>query len=182
MKIFLKLLMALVVLAVIAPFYLKNQQGAPLMSFNDIKMPNLSTPAIPDSVKSAVSEISSKLPSSDMIGSTPEKAQIKVHKWRDRDGVWHFSNIDESRTGSNSTVILLDPGQNTFTPTPTPIPTPIPVKQPQRETTSMKTSGIENVTPNILLPLTHGKAAMDQAKQVQKLLEQRSQMQQQMMP
>ncbi len=174
MKIFLKLLMALVVLAVIAPFYLKNQQGAPLMSFNDIKMPNLSMPAIPDSVKSAVSEISSKIPSSDMIDGTPEKAQIKVHKWRGKDGVWHFSNIDESHTGSNSTVILLDPGKDTFTPTP--------VKQPQREATSMKTSGIENVTPNILLPLIHGKAAMNQAKQVKELLEQRSQMQQQMMP
>ncbi len=176
MKIFLKLLMALVVLAVIAPFYLKNQQGAPLMSLNDIKMPNLSTPAIPDSVKSAVSEISSKVSSSDIPGNASEKAQIKVHKWRDRDGVWHFSNIDESRTGSNSTVIFLDPGKNTFTPTP------ILTKQPQREATSMKTSGVENVTPNILLPLTHGKEAMDQAKQVQKLLEQRSQMQRQMMP
>ncbi len=173
MKIFLKLLMALVVLAVIAPFYLKNQQGVPLMSFNDIKMPNLSTPAIPESMKSAVSGISSKIPSSNMIGSAPEKNEIKVHKWRDRDGVWHFSNIDESRTGSNSTVILLDPGKNTFTPTP--------AKQSQQATTSMKTSGIENVTPNILLPLTHGKATMDQAKQVQKLLEQRSQMQQQLM-
>ncbi len=174
MKIFLKLLMALVVLAVIAPFYLKNEQGVPLMSFNDIKMPNLSAPAMPDSLKSAVSGISSKISSSDMIGSTPEKAQIKVHKWRDQDGVWHFSNIDESRTGSNSTVILLDPAKNTFTPTS--------VKQPQRETTSMQTSGVENITPNILLPLTHGKATMDQAKQVKELLEQRSQMQQQMMP
>ncbi|MCF6325233.1 MAG: hypothetical protein L3J89_13095 [Gammaproteobacteria bacterium] len=169
MKIFLKLLMALVVLAVIAPFYLKNQQGVPLMSLNDIKMPNLSAPAIPDSMKSTISGISSKFPSSEIIGDTSEKPQIKVHKWRDRDGVWHFSNIDESRTGSNSTVILLDSGKNTFTPPP--------VKQPQQET-----SRIKNITPNILLPLTHGKAAMDQAKQVQKLLEQRSQLQQQMMP
>ena len=173
MKIFLKLLMALVVLAVIAPFYLKNQQGVPLMSFNDIKMPNLSAPALPDSVKSAVSEISSKLPSSDMVSSTTEKAQIKVHKWRDRDGVWHFSNIDESRAGSNSTVILLDPGTNTFTPTS--------AKQSQQETPS-NTNSVENITPSILLPLTHGKSAMDQARQVQKLLEQRSQMQQQVMP
>jgi len=174
MKIFLKLLMALVVLAVIAPFYLKNQQGVPLMSLNDIKMPNLNAPAIPDSVKSAVLDISANIPSSNTINSTQEKAQIKVHKWRDKDGVWHFSNIDESLKGANSQVILLNPGKNTFTPTPT--------KQPQREASNIETNSIENVTPNILLPLTHGKATMDQAKQVQKLLEQRSKTQQQMMP
>ncbi|PCI11137.1 MAG: hypothetical protein COB71_11905 [Thiotrichales bacterium] len=166
--------MALVVLAVIAPFYLKNQQGVPLISINDIKMPSLSTPAIPDGVKSAVAAISSNIPTSERMANAQEKAQIKVHKWRDKDGVWHFSNIDTSRPGINSTVVLLNPGKNTFTPSPT--------QQPQRETTSMKTTQVENITPNIFLPLTHGKAAMDQAKQVQKRLEQRSQMQQQMMP
>jgi len=174
MKIFLKLLMALVVLAVIAPFYLKNQQGAPLMSLNDIKMPNLSTPPIPDSVKSVASEISDNIPSSIDSNVVQEKSKLKVHKWKDEDGVWHFSNIDESSKGTNSEVIIINPGKNNFTSAP--------VKQPQQKVNNIDTHDVENVTPNILLPLTHGQATMDQAKKIQELLEQRAQIQQQMMP
>jgi len=175
MKIFLKLLMALVVLAVIAPFYLKDKQGASLMSFNDIKMPNISAPPIPESIKSAVSDITLDNPLSEATEEMVKaKEKIKVHKWRDKDGVWHFSSVDDSQKGTNSKVVLLNPGKNTFTPTAT--------KQPQKEVASTSDVEVENVTPNILLPLTHGKTTMDQAKQVQKLLEERAKLQQQMMP
>jgi len=171
MKIFLKLLMGLVVLAVIAPFYLKNQQGGQLMSLNDIKMPALSAPPVPEIVKSTLSDISANIPSSNSDDSAQEKTQIKVHKWRDKDGTWHFSNIDESHKGSNSKVIFIDSTINTTTPT----------KQPQREMASTKTSSVENITPSLLLPLTHGKATVDQARQIQEMLEQRHKTQQQMM-
>ena len=171
MKIFLKLLMGLVVLAVIAPFYLKNQQGGQLMSLNDIKMPTLSTPPVPEIVKSTLSDISTNIPSSNSSDSTEEKNQIKVHKWRDKDGTWHFSNIDESHKGSNSKVIFIDATKNTATP----------IKQPQPEAANTKTNNVENITPSLLLPLTHGKATVDQARQIQGILEQRHKSQQQMM-
>ena len=171
MKIFLKLLMGLVVLAVIAPFYLKNQQGGQLMSLSDIKMPTLSAPPVPEIVKSTLSDISANIPSSNSNDSAQEQTQIKVHKWRDKDGTWHFSNIDESHKGSNSKVIFIDSTKNTSTPT----------KQPQPEAASTKTNSVENITPNLLLPLTHGKTTIDQARQVQGLLEQRHKTQQQMM-
>jgi hypothetical protein len=171
MKIFLKLLMGLVVLAVIAPFYLKNQQGGQLMSLSDIKMPTLSTPAVPEIVKSTLSDISTNIPSSSSDDSTEEKTQIKVHKWRDKDGTWHFSNIDDSHNGTNSKVIFIDSAENTATP----------IKKPQPEATSTKTNSVENITPSLLLPLTHGKATLDQARQIQGMLEQRHKTQQQMM-
>ena len=171
MKIFLKLLMGLVVLAVIAPFYLKNQQGGQLMSLKDIKMPTLSTPPVPEIVKSTLSDISANIPSSSSDDSAEEKTQIKVHKWRDKDGTWHFSNIDESHKGSNSKVIFIDSTINTTKP----------IKQPQREAANTKRDSVENITPSLLLPLTHGKATVDQARQVQEMLEQRHKTQQQMM-
>jgi len=173
MKIFLKLLMGLVVLAVIAPFYLKNQQGGQLMSLNDIKMPSLSAPPVPDIVKSTLSDISTNMPSSNSDDAAQEKTQIKIHKWQDKDGTWHFSSIDESHKGTNSKVIFIDSTKNTTTFT----------KPPQSEATVTKTDSVEveNVTPNLLLPLTHGKATLDQAKQIQGMLEQRHKSQQQMM-
>ncbi len=172
MKIFLKLLMALVVLAVIAPFYLKDKQGASLMSFSDLKMPNLSTPEIPASIKSAVSEMRSDGTKSEETGNSQGGSAIKIHKWKDEKGVWHFSSVDNSEKWEKSKVIVVNPGQNTFTATQP--------KKPEKEVA--RTNDIETVTPNILLPLTHGKATMDQAKQLQQLLEQRAKLQQQMMP
>ncbi len=170
MKIFVKLLMALVVLAVIAPFYLKNQQGTSLMSVNNLKMPDLGMPKIPESVQSTVTEMATQASISPDVDQSEPK--IKIHKWKDENGVWHFSSTDDSARGIKSKVILLNPGKNKFTPTPP--------KQPDKEVKS--TTDIDNVTPSPLLPFTHGKAAMEQAKQVQKLLEQRQKLQQQMVP
>lgn len=173
MRIFLKLLMAVVVLAVIAPFYLKDGQGVSLMSLNELKMPSLSMPKIPDSVQSVVTGVAATaLPEAQTSETSQEK--VKIHKWKDEDGTWHFSSADNSKKGTKSEVVLITlDKKNRYTPV-------VPPKQPQKE----HVSGIdvENITPNPLLPLTHGKAAMDQAKQVKQLLEQRQQLQRQMMP
>ncbi len=178
MKIFLKLLMALVVLAVAAPFFLKDKNGAPLMALNDLKMPDLSTPPIPDNIKSAVSGITSNSEtfSSAATDSSPAGGKVKVHKWKDEEGVWHFSSVDSSQRGTSSQVIFIDPTQNNFTPPPS-------REQPEQvEEKVATTAAAENVTPNILLPLTHGKSTLEQAKQVQKLLEQRADLQRRMAP
>ena len=178
MKIFLKLLMALVVLAVAAPFYLKDKNGAPLMALNDLKMPNLSTPPMPDNIKHAASGIisNSETFSSAATDTSPAEGKVKVHKWKDEEGVWHFSSVDSSKQGTSSQVIFIDPGKNNFTSPPS-------RQQPeQAEKKISTTAAAENVTPNILLPLTHGKSTIEQAKQVQELLEQRTNLQQRMMP
>ncbi len=173
MKIFVKLLMALVVLAVIAPFYLKDKQGMSLMSVNNIKMPNLSMPKIPQEMQSAVTGMTSQAPvSPEALDASQTKQQIKIHKWKDENGVWHFSSTDDSASGIKSKVILLEPAKNTFVATPP--------KQPVKE--DVDPTDPTNITPSPLLPFTHGKVAMDQAKQVKALLEQRQKLQQQMTP
>lgn len=171
MKIFVKLLMGVVVLAVVAPFYLKDKNGAALLSLNNIKMPELGMPEIPQNMQSTVagltSQVSMSTETTDSVQATPK---IKVHKWKDENGQWHFSSADNSQKGIKSEVILLDA---------TKIPPPEP-KPAAQEVAS--TDDVTNITPNILLPLTHGKQTMDQARQVKELLEQRSKLQQQMAP
>ncbi len=172
MKIFLKLLMAVVVLAVMAPFYLKDKQGDALISLNELKIPDLSMPKIPEGVKSMISNISPE----ELIGSqtSSSKETIEIHKWQDKDGTWHFSSSDNSREGDKSEVVTITlNNKNRYEPMP-------PPEQKNREAVSG--IDVENITPSILLPFTHGKETMDQARQVQKLLEQRSKMHQQMAP
>lgn len=171
MKFFVKLLMGIVVLAVIAPFYLKDKKGASLLSLNNIKMPELGMPEIPQNMQSTVSGLTSQVSMSTEATSTSQAApKIKVHKWKDENGQWHFSSADNAQKGVKSEVILLDA-------TKAPPPAPKPVSQE-----AASTDDVTNITPNILLPLTHGKQAMDQARQVKALLEQRSKLQQQTAP
>ena len=85
MKLFGKLLIAALVLAVLLPFtFLKGPDGKPLMSIDklslpDLKMPDLKMPGIPDSVKN--SGLNSKSGSMDVI-----------YKWKDENGELHFSS------------------------------------------------------------------------------------------
>ncbi|MCK4708766.1 MAG: DUF4124 domain-containing protein [Gammaproteobacteria bacterium] len=80
MKLFGKLLIAVLVLAVLLPFtILKGKDGKPLMSISNIKMPDLSLPKIPDAVKNT--EFSTGSGSKDII-----------YKWRDEKGELHFSS------------------------------------------------------------------------------------------
>ena len=79
MKFFVKLMIAAVVLAVLAPFtVLKGKDGKPLMSFSDLKMPDLAMPKVPDAVKDA------SLPKSG--------GKDVIYKWKDAKGVLHFSS------------------------------------------------------------------------------------------
>jgi len=173
MKIFLKMLMALVVLAVIAPFYLKDNHGMSLMSLNNLKMPELSVPELPEGVKSAISEMT---PSDSLASEESENSQkqapVRVHKWRDEKGVWHFSNVENPKKGQRSKVVLVDPGKNTYNTT---------VANQVKKKASDIADDVENIKASPLLPLTHGKETMDQAKKIKELLEKRHSLQQERM-
>lgn len=81
MNLFVKLLIAAVVLAVLLPFtVLKGKDGRPLMSFSDIKAPDLNLPQIPGS---------DQLPS---LGSGEKKKTDIIYQWRDEKGDLHFTN------------------------------------------------------------------------------------------
>ncbi len=99
MKLFAKLLIAALVLAVLLPFtLLKGKDGRPLMSFDSLKAPDISVPELPDSVKMPELE------------SQPGGKDI-VYQWRDENGMLHFTS-DPPPAGMKYTVKGYDPNAN----------------------------------------------------------------------
>lgn len=76
MKLFVKLLITAVVLAVLMPFtFLKGKDGNPLMSLDKLKAPELSMPKL----------------ASDRISNGSGREDI-IYQWRDADGELHFTS------------------------------------------------------------------------------------------
>ena len=102
MKLHLKLLLFTLVLALAAPFILKDEDGRPLMEAGKLRMPTLGTPSLPalDAVRNVVDEAGNRL--TEWGGEPPATT---VYKWRDAAGGWHFS--DEAPPGVNSQRVVI---------------------------------------------------------------------------
>lgn len=99
MKLFGKLLITALVLAVLLPFtVIKGKDGKPLMSFNNIKAPELSLPEIPDSINS-------------LDNKSQSSGKDIIYKWRDRKGDLHFTTAPPPK-GVEYTVKGYDPNAN----------------------------------------------------------------------
>ena len=94
MKLFMKLLLTLLVLAVLAPFtILKDGEGRPLMSLTDLRMPDVEVPNIPDEIP---------------VGSATEDV---VYQWKDAEGNLHFTS-DPPPEGVEYVAKSFDPNAN----------------------------------------------------------------------
>lgn len=80
MKLFIKLLMFLVVLALAAPFFMKKPDGSPMLTLQSIGLKS-----VVDKVDAVKHEV-----------SVPKTAQ--VYRWQDEKGVWHYS--DQAQTAA----------------------------------------------------------------------------------
>ena len=100
MKLFAKLMLAAMVLAVLAPFtILKDEYGKPLMSFGDLKIPEL---AVPDMQE--IKDVTDDLP-----GSSGQNTVI--YQWTDASGNLHFTT-EEPPEGVEFTVKSYNPQAN----------------------------------------------------------------------
>ncbi|MDJ0833493.1 MAG: DUF4124 domain-containing protein [Gammaproteobacteria bacterium] len=82
MKLFFKLIIVALVLAVLLPFtILKDESGKPLMSFKDLKLPGVSLPELPD-----------KLEVPDLNQQTGSSDRTLIYEWRDKDGNRNFTS------------------------------------------------------------------------------------------
>ncbi len=110
MKLFIKLLLFTLVLAVGAPFLLKDEDGRPLLDASQLRMPELGTPPVPDlsRLEDTVDGVRKTL--SRLGDETREKAGTVVYKWRDAQGNWHFSG--DAPQGVASERVTLDPDAN----------------------------------------------------------------------
>jgi hypothetical protein len=99
MKLFIKFLIAALVLAVLLPFtVLKGKDGRPLMSFSNLKAPDLALPKIPDS-----DDLSS-------LSKAGKRTDV-IYQWRDANGDLHFTS-ERPPEGVEYTAKGYDPDTN----------------------------------------------------------------------
>jgi len=101
MKLFGKLLIAVLIIGILLPFtILKGKDGKPLMSIGNIKMPDFSMPDLPELPKS-----------SGASNSTSADGKDLVYKWTDSEGNIQFSTSPPPE-GVEYTVKGYDPDTN----------------------------------------------------------------------
>ena len=124
MKLFVKLMMFLLIMALAGPFIMRGPDGRPLMSLKDLNLPDLSLPTGPPEeltgkeqeayIAWSKDEGESKSPRVyviDPANQEPLVAKAGVYyRWKDENGVWQFSNLPNP--DSPNIVVETDPDAN----------------------------------------------------------------------
>lgn len=117
MKLYVKFMLFALVLAMMGPFLLKGSDGRPLVSFDEVfsggdefsqgfgKMLSLLK-----QFKQFGSETLDLEPAGPEAQVTVMEGKTKVHRWKDAEGVWQFS--DANTSGGDSEVVYFDPDTN----------------------------------------------------------------------
>ena len=156
MKLFAKLMIAVLFIAVLLPFtILKGPDGDTLMSFSSLELPNFSLPDMP------------KMPGGDKISAPLGGSDGKdiVYKWQDAEGSLHFTTEPPS-DGTEYSVMGFDPNTNVIQA----------VKLPEeKEKEAEETASQPEKGDNIGNPYSPEKIdkLFEDAKNVEKLLKQR---------
>jgi hypothetical protein len=191
MKLFVKLMMFLVVLALAGPFIMRGPDGRPLMSLKDLSIPDFSLP------KSAPEELSGneqeayiawskdegkpegpKVYVIDPKSEAPIVAQAGVYyRWKDANGVWQFSNLPNP--DSPNIVVETDPDANVLQSLSVDkIDAALGrVKEPEPgEADEESEEGGLNIPLPTTIPISQVPELMDQARAVQELVNKRTEM------
>lgn len=130
-KLFVKLMVFLLILAVAGPFLLQGPDGRPLLSLDDLKLPGVSLPTLTDDTtrqdnNSAFSgggqhwiqwsEKQAPTFNPDVL-TREQLAQLDIkeqanlyYRWKDSNGVWQFSRLPNRNTLNH--VVRTDPHAN----------------------------------------------------------------------
>lgn len=115
MKIFTKFLILLITLALMGPFFIKDQEGRPLLTLQDIQFSGF--PALEEIITK-----NKPILQSATSGKADHSDSFKAYKWKDEKGVVHYSDQHNSRDNSQLTEIenitILPTLQTNSTPQP----------------------------------------------------------------
>lgn len=167
MKLLMKMMLAVLVIGCLLPFtIIKGKDGKPLMSFSDLKMPELKTPDI---------DLPDAIPTPSLGGEKdPMSGKDVVYQWRDSQGNLNFSSTPPT-DDSEYTVKGYDPNQNLIQAVKVKPPEPQVVEKPDVE--------IQTKLPEKSTDLGSAydpekiKSLMKDAKNVEQLLKDRMQQQ-----
>ncbi len=161
MKLFIKLILVVLVIGLAAPFVLKDPDGKPWMNINSI-LPDLR--AMLQQGKGALDQAVDKTKSLSGNDASSSK-KTKVHKWRDENGVWQYS--DTPNPDGKSEEMWVDPNTNLVKSTP--MTTAEPKSEENQE---------QKKSPHLPVPMTVSpdkvSKLMDDAKNIQGLMDKRA--------
>jgi len=152
MKLFIKLLIAVLVISLLLPFtLLKGNDGKPLISFTDLKLPDMLK--IPEDIQNSVGE--------------SQDGDDVIYKWTDAEGSLQFSNSPPPE-GVTYTVLDYDPNLNVIQAVSVPANEPEAVLEiePEKKTTSAEDIGSPYSVEKI-------EKLFEDANNIEKLLNQR---------
>jgi len=169
MKLFIKLMLALLVLALLLPFtFLKDERGNSLMSFSDFnlpdfKMPNIEMPELPGmpSGKNLVPSVAGS------AGSDSTEVDV-FYKWHDGAGNVHFTT-EPPMDGVDYTIKEFNPDTNVIQAVEIPEPEPA-VEKPAMETQAEVSPTNEQPGPYDTNKI---KKLFEDTENIEKLLQQR---------
>jgi hypothetical protein len=154
MRFFIKILITLVVLAILLPFtLLKGKDGRPLMSLDKLKTPDISVPRLPTTG----------------LGSDDGNKDL-IYRWTDREGVIHFTNTPPPR-GVEYTVKGYDPNTNLIQSVKLPQAEEPPERKPVQAATKQPPGSLREIGNPYSVEKVE--KLMEDARNVQKLLEDR---------
>ena len=81
-----KLLIGMLIIACLAPLFLKGPDGGPIMTLDDWKID------LPTSIRELMAGMGKK------ESATEPQAPAEIYKWQDADGQWQFSNTPPDET------------------------------------------------------------------------------------
>lgn len=203
LKLFIKLMIFVLILAVAGPFIMRGPDGRPLLSLADIKLPDFSL-ALPK-LGSTAEPPPAEAPGSgqwiqwsdkasapfnpdvltrEQLALLDIKAQDNIfYRWKDPKGVWQFSAVPNRNTLNH--VVRTDPNANVLQSLSTDDIDRAFGRTPASETGNSITqnnpaAGGKEAEPSLLpipttVPVAEIPKLLDQAKDVQRIMEQRMQ-------
>ena len=157
-KLYYRALLTIVVLACVMPFVMKGTDGRPLLQLSELKMPNLAVPG-----KESIDHLTDTF---EQAGPARQPDKVTVYRWKDDQGIWHFSNTENPGGKGETVQVSLDR---------TAAPTTANGAAPQSRPASRAEELLEEP-----LPILHAGEVLEQARNVETVLQQRYQRQEQM--
>jgi len=180
LKLFVKLTVVVVVLAVATPFFLKGPDGQPLANKEEMLSSDTGFAQglmfAVDYAKGIASRILSFTGSSIGSGSGSKDSHVtEVQKWQDDAGVWHFSNRPSAPKNSQTVQVRSD--RNIIK---TDYVEQLAALEEKQNPTAVKKQKTE-AEPSRLNTLSQGLDALQKAGDVQSLLDQRAEQQEKLL-
>lgn len=98
-KLIFKLLILILISAFVAPFFIKDKKGKPLMTMDKIKLPQISLPELPKIFKTAAKKntqeykpVETEILSPNIPEPAPGQDVIIIYTYKDEKGISHYTN------------------------------------------------------------------------------------------